>query len=72
MSTRVQLKALYARAKQRGLPIPYAFNSGVALSFFVRDPEGNAVELYFALGEPRRDTPLLSDPDAIHRLILGS
>ena len=67
-----QLTALYRRAKERGLQVPYALDLGVAVGFFVRDPEGNAVEIYMARHEPRNDKPPLTDPDEIDSLILGS
>ena len=64
-----QLRATYARAKRKGLPIPYALDSGVAIGFFVRDPDGNAVEIYLARPQPRNERPPLSDPDLIDELI---
>ena len=66
-----QLRARYRRAKRLGLQIPYALDAGTAVSFFVRDPEGNAVEIYLATTRSHRCTPPLSDPDQIARLILG-
>ena len=65
-----QLRVLYRGAKQRGLQIPYALDSGIAVGFFVRDPEGNAIEIYLAAHEAHRDKPPLTDPDEIERLIL--
>ena len=65
-----QLRATYARAKRKGLPIPYALDSGVAIGFFVRDPDGNAVEIYLARPQPRNERPPLTDPDLIDKLIL--
>jgi catechol-2,3-dioxygenase len=70
VDTLEQLRAVYTRAKRRGLPIPYALDSGVAIGFFVRDPEGNAVEIYLARPQPRNERPPLSDPDLIDELIL--
>lgn len=66
-----QLRKVYTRAKEHGLKIPYALDSGVAVGFFVRDPEGNAVEIYLARGGRRADRPPLSNPDLIDELILG-
>lgn len=66
-----QLRTVYGRAKRRGIQIPLALDSGIAVGFFVRDPEGNAVEIYVAAGAPHRDEPLLSNPADIERLILG-
>jgi catechol-2,3-dioxygenase len=66
-----QLRTLYARAKRQGLQIPYALDSGVAVGFFVRDPEGNAVEVYLPRSGGRSDRPPLTDPDLIDHLILS-
>jgi catechol-2,3-dioxygenase len=71
VETLEQLRALYTRAKRRGLQIPYALDSGVAVGFFVRDPEGNAVEIYLARSGRRTERPPLSDTDLIDELILG-
>jgi catechol-2,3-dioxygenase len=65
------LRAVYSRARATGVAVPYALDNGIARGFFVRDPEGNAVEIYFASGEPLRDTPPLSDANGIDRLILS-
>ena len=72
VDTPEQLRAFYTRAKRQGLPIPYALDSGVAIGFFVRDPEGNTVEIYLARPQPRGDRPPVSDPGLIDELILGS
>jgi catechol-2,3-dioxygenase len=66
-----QLRAAHRHAKQRGFQIPYALDSGIAVGFFVRDPEGNAVEIYTTGNETYREAPPLSDPDQIDQLILG-
>ena len=63
------LSALYHRARGRGIAVPYALDNGIARSFFVRDPEGNAIEVYLATREPLRGTPPLADPEAIDRLM---
>ena len=65
------LRAFYLRAKGQGLRVPFALDSGVAVGFFVRDPQGHAVEIYVARPHPRRDRPPLSAPDLIDELILG-
>jgi catechol-2,3-dioxygenase len=70
VATAERLRILYNRAEQHGLAIPYALDSSVALGFFLRDPEGNAVEIYLARRRPGRDRPPLTDPDEIDRLIL--
>jgi catechol-2,3-dioxygenase len=66
------LKAFYNRTRASGIAVPYALDTGVARGFFVRDPDGNAIEIYAALDRPRRETPPLADPDEIDHLILGS
>jgi catechol 2,3-dioxygenase-like lactoylglutathione lyase family enzyme len=66
-----QLRTVYGRAKRRGIEVPFALDSGIAIGFFVRDPERNAVEIYVAQGTSHRDEPLVSDPGDIERLILG-
>ena len=66
-----RLRALYRRAKRQGLEIPFALDSGVALGFFVRDPEGNALEIHLGANHSHRDEPPLGDPDEIDRLIVG-
>ena len=45
------LKALYADAKRREIPIDFALNHGVTLSLYLRDPEGNSVEIYWPTGQ---------------------
>lgn len=71
VDTLEQLRTLYTRARRNGLQIPYALDSGVAIGFFVRDPEGNAVEIYLARLDRRTARPPLSDPDLIDELILS-
>jgi catechol-2,3-dioxygenase len=71
VETLEELRTVYTRAKEHGLKIPYALDSGVAVGFFVRDPEGNAVEIYLACSGRRADRPPLSDPGLIDELILG-
>jgi catechol-2,3-dioxygenase len=65
-----QLKTLYTRAWQRGLEIPHALDSSAAVGFFLRDPDGNAVEIYIARAAPGRSRPPLTDRQEIDRLIL--
>lgn len=45
------LKALYTDARRRGIPIEFALNHGVTLSLYLRDPEGNGVEIYWPTGQ---------------------
>ncbi len=44
------LKALYAEATARGIPIDVAFNHRVSLSLYLRDPAGNGLEIYWPTG----------------------
>jgi len=71
VDTLEQLRTLYTRAKRHGLQIPYALDSGIAVGFFVRDPEGNAVEIYLARRDRRTERPPIGEPDLIDELILG-
>jgi catechol-2,3-dioxygenase len=65
------LKACYTQAQAHGIPISFALNHRVTLSLYLRDPEGNAVEIYWPTGrsvegiyaEPF-DPALLEQPDA--------
>lgn len=45
------LKALYAEARERNIPVDRALNHGVTLSLYLRDPEGNGVELFWPTGQ---------------------
>jgi catechol-2,3-dioxygenase len=72
VDTREDLTAYYTRAREHGAPVPYAHDSGRAISFFIRDPDDNLVEIYWVTGQPRREDPPLSDDAAIHELITGS
>lgn len=44
------LKALYAEARRRGLQVEFALNHGTTLSLYLRDPEGNGVEIFWPTG----------------------
>jgi catechol 2,3-dioxygenase-like lactoylglutathione lyase family enzyme len=66
------LKAFYANAKARGIPISFALNHRVTLSLYLRDPEGNAVEVFWPTGQNVEgmyaepfDLALLEQPDAV-------
>jgi catechol 2,3-dioxygenase len=65
------LKALYADARARAIPLEFALNHGVSLSLYLRDPEGNSVEVFWPTGNwPTRafaqpfDPALLAGSDA--------
>jgi catechol-2,3-dioxygenase len=61
-----ELKAAYREVKARGVPIEMAFNHGVSLAFYFRDPEGHLLEMYWLtpVGNlaHRRLIPVLVDP----------
>jgi catechol 2,3-dioxygenase-like lactoylglutathione lyase family enzyme len=63
------LTVYYVRARERGVEIPYGHDTGRAISFFIRDPENNLVEIYWATGRPRRENPPISDQAEIDKLI---
>jgi catechol-2,3-dioxygenase len=45
-----ELKSRYHDAKSKGIPVLMTANHGTAVGFFVRDPSGRAVELYWSTG----------------------
>ncbi len=45
-----ELRELYAEAPQRGARVVMSFDHGSTFSFYVRDPEGNACEVYWETG----------------------
>lgn len=44
------LKALHAEARVRGIAIERVLDHGVTLSLYLRDPEGNVVEVFWPTG----------------------
>ena len=38
----------YRQVKERGIPIKFTLNHGVQLSFYIDDPEGHSIEIYWA------------------------
>ena len=44
------LRALYAEAQARSIPMAFAMNHGVTVSIYLNDPEGNVFELYWPTG----------------------
>jgi catechol-2,3-dioxygenase len=44
------LRALYRQVVARGIPIKLTFNHGCSLAFYIDDPEGNMVEVYWPTG----------------------
>jgi Glyoxalase/Bleomycin resistance protein/Dioxygenase superfamily len=57
VAERAALDTLHARARERRIPVIAALDLGHAHSLFVRDPDGTAVELYWATGRPHHDRP---------------
>ena len=45
-----ELRELYAIAPSHGARVVMSFDHGPTLSFYVRDPDGNACEVYWATG----------------------
>jgi catechol-2,3-dioxygenase len=45
-----ELRELYAAAPERGARVVMSLDHGPTLSFYVRDPEGNACEVYWETG----------------------
>src|SRR5262249_46299358 len=45
------LKAFYANTKAHAIPISVALNHRVSLSLYLRDPEGNALEVFWPTGQ---------------------
>jgi len=73
------LKALYAAATARGIPIDVAFNHRVSLSLYLHDPEGNGLEIYWPTGQTAEglhaepfDPALLDGPEAALRALAGA
>jgi catechol-2,3-dioxygenase len=50
VDTLTELRELYAAAPARGAQVVMSLDHGPTLSFYVRDPEGNACEVYWATG----------------------
>ena len=60
-----ELKASYHELKERGVPIKYALNHGNQLSFYVDDPEGNFIEIYWLISD--RFPAIAADPIDLDR-----
>jgi catechol 2,3-dioxygenase len=50
------LKEFYARIKEQGQPIDRIADHGISLGIYLRDPDGNGVEIYYEL--PRAEWPV--------------
>jgi catechol-2,3-dioxygenase len=44
------LRTLYQRIVERGLPIRWVLNHGVSLAFYFSDPAGNLIKIYWPTG----------------------
>jgi catechol 2,3-dioxygenase len=49
------LKEFYHRIKDKGVPIEHISDHGISLGIYMRDPDGNGVEVYYEL--PRQEWP---------------
>lgn len=49
------LKEAYARLKEKGIPIERVVDHGISLGIYLRDPDGNGVEISYEL--PRAEWP---------------
>jgi len=55
------LRALYKRVLDGGVPVKMALNHGVSLSFYFDDPEGHLIEVFWSMGIdslPRHGDPI--------------
>ena len=66
------LQNIYAAAKAQGAPVLFALNHGVTVSLYLRDPEGNSVEVYWPTGRAAEglqaapvDLALLEQPEEV-------
>ncbi len=50
VDTLAELRELYAMAPSRGAQVVMSFDHGPTFSFYVRDPEGNNCEVFWATG----------------------
>lgn len=50
VDTLAELRELFAEAPRRGASVFMSLDHGTTLSFYVRDPAGNACEVYWATG----------------------
>jgi catechol-2,3-dioxygenase len=44
------LRALHRQITERGIPIKMTMNHGCSLAFYIDDPEGNMIEIYWPTG----------------------
>src|SRR5262245_53975177 len=62
------LRTLYRQITERGIPIKMAMNHGCSLAFYIDDPEGNMIEVYWPTGldnwQPHGDPLDLDRSDA--------
>lgn len=48
------LRALHRQMTERGIPIKMTMNHGCSLAFYIDDPEGNMIEIYWPTGLHKR------------------
>jgi hypothetical protein len=62
------LRTLYRQTTERGIPIKMTLNHGCSLAFYIDDPEGNMIEVYWPTGlhnrQPYGDPFDLDAPEA--------
>jgi catechol-2,3-dioxygenase len=57
------VKAMYERCKEKGVPIVSTTNHGMTKSLYIKDPEGNEIEIYAEVPEYNwRDNGFRADP----------
>jgi catechol 2,3-dioxygenase len=51
-----KLEEFYHRVKEKGVPIDHIADHGISLGIYLRDPDGNGIEVYYEL--PRAEWPV--------------
>jgi catechol 2,3-dioxygenase len=55
MASLDDLKAMYHRLRERGIPIDHVTDHGISIGIYFRDPDGNGIEVTYEL--PRSEWP---------------
>lgn len=68
--TLAELRSFHARVVGRNIPIKLAFNHGCSFAFYLDNPDGNIIEVYWPTGDRRLTQPQLlpldlSQPDEV-------
>jgi len=73
------LQQVYADARAHGAAVLFALNHHTTISLYLRDPEGNSVEVYWPTGQQAGglyadpiDLALFTQPEAALRAAVGS